>query len=163
MLSINGETLSGLEAARLTIFGEHPVSGVIEVAKKQHELAEDRFLVDTSVIPIIGEERMVRNISFVPSTQPNMFDHLKIIAPPGLITFGVYGECNKPYNTHLDIILREYGLGNGPIAPFLGVAIEGIYDDERSAVLEELDDRVGGQEITMSRDNADVHITLLNS
>lgn len=81
-----------------------------------------------------------------------------MIAPNGLITFGVNHRIAanwKPYGTHMDIVLREWGKGNGPIVPFLGVAVEGVYGIRRQRILDAIYERVGSEVVTMAlRDNS---------
>lgn len=153
MIEVNGEKAPGLEFARTTFFGHESITGIAEVAFTNSDLKQDRFLKD-GVIPIIGEERMVRTLGFVPKTQPDMFDYIRMIAPSGLITFGVNSEggaSGKIHGTHMDIILREYGMGNGPVAPFLGVAVEKVYEDTRDTAVEFLARTIGSKEIKMSK------------
>jgi hypothetical protein len=154
MLFINGEVLPGLEDATTAIFGTNPVSGTAEIARTQRKLGEQRFLAGR-VIPIIGEEHVVR--SFTPTTNPNMFDYLRMIQPVGLITFGVGtpgAAKRKPNGTHMDIVLREWAKDG-----ILSLAIEGIYYEEREAVLKSMSEMVGSRAVTMSRLDDSIQIT----
>lgn len=163
MLYVNETVVPGLEKATFTFFGTTAVEGTAEVARFNGNLAEERFLNGGDIIPIIGEERYVRNISFAPRTGPDMFDYVRMIQPPGLITFGVGAEeaaKKKVQGTHMDIVLREWGIGNGPCVPFLGVAIERVYDDSRVRALEYLTEEIGSRQITMARSGEDINISV---
>jgi hypothetical protein len=162
MLLLDGNIVPGTEEAQLTSFGETAVHGVAEIADTQRNLGEDRFNLD-NVIPIIGEESMVRIIGFAPKTEPDLFDHIRRILPSGLITFGVgsaVAAAKKPGGTHLDILLREWGWGNGPRGnDFLGIAIGNVYSDDRTKALRAITASIGSRAVTLSRAGDDFLIT----
>ncbi len=147
MFFIDGEVVAGTEYGSVTIFGDNTVVGRVEVAKDNRELDQERFHTGT-VIPIIGDELFVRTTGFQVKTGPNMFDHMQLMQPPGLITFGVNAPAEltrKPYGTHMDIFLREYAKRG-----LLSAVIEGIYDEQRERALETISSKIGSRIVSMS-------------
>ena len=154
MLFINGSPIPEMSGSKLTIFGNGTVSGIAEIAIDNHGLSDERFHVNNLVIPIIGDERFVRTSGFQPKTGLDMFDYLRMMQPPGLITFGVNGPSSrKPYGTHLDIFLREYAK-----VGMISAAIEGVYDDTRELALANIAGQIGSKVITMSVAGEEIHI-----
>lgn len=164
MLYVENQLVPGTETATIKFYGEAPATaGVAEVAPHVYHLDDDRFYAEpdaadaTGIIPIIGDEKYYRGQEYERNAGVSLASFLKSIEPAGLITFGINSRSRaetKPYGTHIDIMMREIGKTG------LCAAVQGIYYEQRTAVITHLTDTIGSSAVALSRKENELHISL---
>lgn len=115
--------------------------GVVEVAEHGRDLLADRFLdnADLGRIVVIGREWSMRPVGFGGGDAMYPLKVIPIIPNlRGIITLGIDAPGSKfEGNTHLDIILRHLTAPGNEPEPLVAAVGTGIYEDERTAYLNE--------------------------